>query len=188
MLRSRWLRLLRIDNIQDITYLEYMKLSDGVEWSLHCATLLAALPSDATLPGKALAEYHGVSESYLQKHLQALTRAGLLESVPGPKGGFRLARPADQITLLDVLEAVEGSEHAFRCTEIRQCGPAAIEAKAYRLPCAINVTMLRAEAAWKDVLRSQTLAELVTHLGQSLNPRIVQKAIPWLQENARRSS
>jgi Rrf2 family protein len=165
-----------------------MKLSDGVEWSLHCATLLAALPPDATLPGKALAEYHGVSESYLQKHLQALTRAGLLESVPGPKGGFRLAKPADQITLLDVLEAVEGTESAFRCTEIRQCGPAALEPRAYRLPCAINVTMLRAEAAWKGVLRGQTLAELVNHLGQTLNPRITQKAIPWLQENARRSA
>lgn len=164
-----------------------MKLSDGVEWSLHCATLLAVLPAEATLPGKALAEYHGVSESYLQKHLQALTRAGLLESVPGPKGGFRLAKPADQISLLDVLEAIEGGDPAFRCTEIRQCGPTALGPRAYRLPCAINVTMLRAEAAWKDVLRAQTLAELVTRLGQTLDPRITQKAIPWLQENARRS-
>jgi Rrf2 family protein len=165
-----------------------MKLSDGVEWALHCATLLAALPPEATLPGKALAEYHGVSESYLLKHLQSLTRAGLLESVPGPKGGYRLARPAQEISLLDVVEAVEGTTPAFRCTEIRQCGPAALEKKAYRLPCAINITMLRAEAAWKDVLRAQTLAELVVHLGQTLDPRVAALAMPWLQNNIRRQT
>jgi DNA-binding IscR family transcriptional regulator len=71
-----------------------MKLSDGVEWGIHCAALLAVLPPGAVLPGKALAEYHGISESYLVKHLQALTAAGLLGAGHGPRGGYRLARPA----------------------------------------------------------------------------------------------
>ena len=69
-----------------------MKLSEGVEWGVHCAVVLAGLAPGATLPGKALAEYHGVSESYLLKHLKALTAAELLVSVPGPRGGYRLAR------------------------------------------------------------------------------------------------
>jgi Rrf2 family protein len=172
--------------ILDMCYPELMKLSDGVEWALHCAAFLAALPLEFVLPGKALAEYHGVSESYLLKHLQALTRAGILESVPGPKGGYRLAKPADQVTLLAVVEAIEGKEPAFRCAEIRQCGPAALEPSAYRLPCKINVTMLRAEAAWKDVLRSQTLAELAQSVTQSLDPRVAELALPWLQQNLRR--
>ena len=68
-----------------------MRMSEGVESGLHCATLLAALPPGSALPGKALAAYHGVSESYLLKHLQALTSAGLLESVPGPKCRYMLA-------------------------------------------------------------------------------------------------
>ena len=165
-----------------------MKLSDGVEWGLHCAAFLAALPPELILPAKALAEYHGVSESYLLKQLQALTRAGLLQSIPGPKGGYHLARAADTITLLDVVEAIEGTDAAFRCSEIRQCGPAALEKSAYRLPCKINVTMLRAEAAWKDVLRAQTLAELAATVVNSLDPRVMEKALPWLQENARRSA
>jgi Rrf2 family protein len=164
-----------------------VKLSDGVEWGLHCAAFLAVLPPELILPAKALAEYHGVSESYLLKQLQALTRAGLLQSIPGPKGGYRLARAADTITLLDVVEAIEGTDAAFRCAEIRQCGPAALEKSAYRLPCKINVTMLRAEAAWKEVLRAQTLAELAASVAGSLDPRVVEKALPWLQENARRS-
>jgi Rrf2 family protein len=163
-----------------------MRMSDGVEWGLHCATVLAVLPPGATLRGKSLASYHGVSESYLLKHLQALTSAGLLESVPGPKGGYRLARPAAEITLLDVVQAIEGPAPAFRCTEIRQRGPAAVEAAAYRLPCAINVTMLRAEAAWQGVLREQSIADLVAVLRDTLQPRQVARTVSWLGENFRR--
>jgi Rrf2 family protein len=163
-----------------------VKLGDGVEQALHCAALLAALPPTLALPAKALAEYHGVSESYLLKHLQALSRAGILESTPGPKGGYRLAKPATEITLLAMVEAVEGKEPAFRCAEIRQCGPAALEDKnVYRLPCAINVVMLRAEAAWRDALRAQTLAELAGTVAATLDPRITARAVAWLQDKVR---
>lgn len=162
-----------------------MKLSDGVEWGLHCAAVLAALPPGLTLPGKALAEYHGVSESYLLKHLKALAHAGVLESVPGPKGGYRLARPAGEITLLEVVEAIDGKRPAFRCSEIRQRGPAAVDASAYRLPCAITVTMLRAEAAWRETLRAETLADLVARVAAGLDPRITERAVAWARENVR---
>ena len=59
-------------------------MSAGVEWALHCTVLLAVLPPAGTLPGRALAQFHGVSESYLLKHMQALTKAGICESVSGP--------------------------------------------------------------------------------------------------------
>ena len=80
-----------------------MKMSDGVEWGIHCAAVLARLDDGATLPGKALAEFHGVSESYLLKHLKSLTAAGILESVPGPHGGYRLGREPKKISLLDIV-------------------------------------------------------------------------------------
>ena len=163
-----------------------MKLSEGVEWGLHCATVLAALPSGATLPAKALAEFHGVSETYLVKHLKELVKAGVLESVPGPKGGYRLARPAEQTTLLDIVEAIEGRESAYRCTEIRRRGPAALDDSAYRLPCAINLTMLLAEKAWRDVLHGRTLADLVETVASQIDPRAASKALPWLQQHLRR--
>jgi Rrf2 family protein len=164
---------------------EHMKLSDGVEWGLHCAGLLAAIPPGAVLPGKALAEYNGISESYLVKHLQALTAAGILVSVPGPKGGYRLARPPAEITVLEIVDAIEGREPAFRCTEIRQRGPAGLEPAAYRLPCAINATMLRAEMAWRRSLRAQTVADLVSGLARRADARAVEKTIAWLQERLR---
>ena len=61
-------------------------MSDGVEQALHCALVLAGLPEGAVLPAKALATFHGVSESYLLKHLKALAAAGVVRSVAGPAG------------------------------------------------------------------------------------------------------
>jgi Rrf2 family protein len=149
--------------------------------------LLAALPGGALLSGNALAEFHGVSESYLLKHLQALVRSGLFESVPGPKGGFRLARPPEAVSVLDIVVAIDGPEPAFRCTEIRQRGPASLEPSAYRLPCAIHATMARAEQAWREVLRRQTLADLAGLVAERTDPRAVAMALPWLDQHVRGS-
>ena len=74
-----------------------MRMSDGVEWAAHCCTMLAVLPEGECLPAARLAEYNELPTAYLAKHLQALTAAGVTESVPGPRGGFRLARPAAEL-------------------------------------------------------------------------------------------
>ena len=58
---------------------------------------------------EAIAKRQGVSEAYLDQLLTLLRRADLVRSVRGPRGGHELARPADQITLMDVLTALEGS-------------------------------------------------------------------------------
>ena len=105
-----------------------MRLSEGVEWGLHCVVLAAMLPADAALPAGRLAEYHDVPGAYLAKHLQALSRGGILEALSGPRGGYRLARPAEEISVLDAVEALEGCEPAFRCTEIQRRGPARVAA------------------------------------------------------------
>ena len=162
-----------------------MKISEGVEWALHCASVLAALPAGATLPAKALAEFHGVSESYLLKHLKALGGAGLLESVPGPRGGYRLARLAAAITFLDVVQAIEGRGTAFRCTEIRCRAPIGEPPACFRKPCAVNVTMLEAEAAWRDVLRRRTIADMASALSETLPASRLRAAARWFAPHVR---
>ncbi len=81
--------------------------------------------AERPVPAVRLAELHDVSSSYLAKQLQALSRAGLIRAAQGYAGGYELARPADEITVLDVVEAVDGPQPAFTCTEIRQRGPLA---------------------------------------------------------------
>ncbi len=158
-----------------------MKLSEGVEWGIHCAALLAAVPPPHTLSAASLAEYHGVSAPYLSKHLQALVRGGVLESVSGPKGGFRLTRPPADVTMLDVVEAIDGREPAFVCTEIRRRGPARMPAREYRLPCEIHAVMNRADAAWRDELRAASLADLVQHVVTNVTPAALEKGVRWMQ-------
>lgn len=160
-------------------------MSEGVEWGMHCCTILAVLPPDKALPASRLAEYHGVAPAYLAKHLQALSRAGIVESVAGPKGGYRLARSASEITMLDVVVAIDGPGPAFHCTEIRQRGPAAVAEKEYRLPCGIARAMWAAEDAWRAELAKHTLLEIVTGVAVDASPKSVEKAITWFQEVVR---
>jgi Rrf2 family protein len=163
-----------------------MKMSDGVEWTLHCVTLLASLPLGALLSGRALAEFHEVSESYLAKHLKRVAAAGLVVSVPGPQGGYRFNSEADAASVLDVVPAVEGEGPSFRCTEIRHCEPAAVRDPAvYRLPCRIHAAMLAADRASRESLRAVRISELAAEVGASLDPRVLKKARVWLGENLR---
>ena len=163
-----------------------MRLSDGVEWAIHSCTVLALVPPGTSLPAARLAEFHGVPPAYLAKHLQALARTGIVESIAGRRGGYRLAKPASEVTLLDIVLAVEGDERAFRCAEIRQRGPAAVDdPRAYRVPCGIAAAMWRAEAAWRRELEQQTVAGVLAHLGRAVKPEAAVKAASWMQEALR---
>jgi Rrf2 family iron-sulfur cluster assembly transcriptional regulator len=77
---------------------------------------LAALPEDGSFYlAKDLASFLGLPPPFLAKVLQNLARHGLLESVRGPKGGFRLAKPAHRITVEEVVHALEGRNALERC-------------------------------------------------------------------------
>jgi Rrf2 family protein len=162
-----------------------MKLGEGVEAAIHSAIVLADLPEGATLSGAALAEYHGISGSYLLKHLKDLVSAKILESVPGPAGGYRLARKIEAISLLDIVLAVEGAKPAFRCAEIRQKGPGALEPASYRKPCGINTAMLKAERAYRAVLAETKLSALREEYEAEADPRAVAFSCAFLERNQR---
>ena len=159
-----------------------MRLSEGVEWGLHCAVVLSVLPPEAALPTGRLAEYHGVPIAYLAKHLQAMSRAGILTSGKGPRGGYRLARPPADISVLDVIEAVDGDEPPFRCLEIRRRGPAAVSAREYRTMCGIHRVMVEADEAWRGRLARTSIADLATGVARDASPKAIEKFGTWLQE------
>lgn len=142
-----------------------MKMSEGVEWALHSCVNLAWSGPDRSVSAARLAAWHDLPAAYLNKQLQALARAGIVTSTPGPRGGFRLARPLDAISLMDVVAAVEGPEEAFRCAEIRQQGPGGGEPadsapEGDAADCAIAHAMARAELAWRRALAAQNLDEI----------------------------
>jgi Rrf2 family protein len=157
-----------------------MRISEGVEWAAHCVVLLAVVPEGASLPAAQLAEYHGVPTPYLAKSLQALMRAHIVKSTPGRRGGYRLARPASEISMLDIVQAIEGTEPAFRCTEIRRRGPSAIGQRAYSPTCGIAAAMWRAEEAWKRELGQTTIADITQLVFTQAPPAALAKGSVWL--------
>ncbi|MGW0734831.1 RrF2 family transcriptional regulator [Streptomyces sp. NPDC002851] len=135
-------------------------MNEGVEWALHSCLNLAWIGDEYCVPAARLAAYHELPAAYLNKQLQALARAGIVTSTPGPKGGFRLAKPLSRITLMDVVAAIEGPDEAFRCAEIRQQGPGAGAPESYQLPCAFAEVMSHAELAWRKELASCTVDDV----------------------------
>lgn len=84
-----------------------LKISEAASMALHAIAFLADQPKEQ-VANKDIAAALQVSETHLSKVMQRLAKAGLVSSNRGPHGGFRLARAADQVTLLEVYEAIEG--------------------------------------------------------------------------------
>ena len=142
-----------------------MRMNEGVEWAAHVCVLLHWLQDEADDPTPVavarMAEAYDLPPAYLVKQVQALTRAGITESVPGKRGGVRLARPAERITLMDVVAAIEGPDDAFACTEIRRRGMNAERpARDFAEPCGIAQAMRGAELAWRRELAATTILDL----------------------------
>lgn len=90
------------------------RISEAASMALHAMVLLAAKNGPPASTKELAGLMHG-SEAHLSKVLQRLARAGLAVSGRGPKGGFTLARPAREISLLSVFEAIEGPLEETRC-------------------------------------------------------------------------
>ncbi|MFK0209331.1 RrF2 family transcriptional regulator [Agrobacterium sp. NPDC090283] len=165
-----------------------MKLGDGVEQAIHSVGMLAGLSKGGVLSAAALAEFHGVSTSYLLKHLQSLSNAGIVATVSGPKGGYRLARTTDAITLLDIVLAVEGPQPAFRCAEIRQRGPNPLPGRYFTRPCGINAAMLKAEKAYRAELAKTTIADILGDLAANDDGGIAARGCAFLELNERKTA
>lgn len=162
-----------------------VRLSEGVEWAAHAAALLAVIPRDKALPGAKLAEYLGVAPAYLAKQMQALSRAGIVETERGPAGGYRLAKPPAEISLKDITLAIEGNEPAFRCQDIRVRGPVGVSAESCKRICGVARAFHDAERAYRDALANVPLTELVADGAKSYDSKRAKLFTDWLGENLR---
>jgi FeS assembly SUF system regulator len=136
-----------------------LKLGKLADYGTTIMTVLAAHPA-RLYSAQELAGRTHVAAPTVSKLLKILTRAGLVESLRGAHGGYKLARPADAITVADVIASIEGpialtqcSHHKGACVIESFCGVRTN----WRL---INQTVLRA-------LESVTLAEMAAPLRRS---------------------
>jgi Rrf2 family protein len=85
-----------------------LKLSHATIYALHALVHLASQPPNRLVPSHLIAEGRGIPGLFLLKVLKQLALAGVLHSLKGPHGGYRLARKPRDISLLEVVEAVDG--------------------------------------------------------------------------------
>ncbi|PZG42576.1 transcriptional regulator [Spongiactinospora gelatinilytica] len=141
-----------------------MKLPVSTEWLLHCAASLAQLEPGATASAAQLADYYDLPAPYLAKQLQSLVKAGVLAATTGPRGGFRLARAASEVTLLQIVEAVDGASAPYECREIRRQGRGALSPEQCQETCVIAAKMAEAHEAWRGSLAGVTLADIIASI------------------------
>ena len=85
-----------------------MKLTRASSYALHAVAFMASQKTDKPVASHNIAEARHIPERFLLKVLKPLVSARVLVSIKGPNGGYRLARPAGDITMADIVEAVDG--------------------------------------------------------------------------------
>jgi Rrf2 family protein len=129
-----------------------MTISQTAEYALRAVVWLAREPN-TSLGTAHIAKATKVPAGYLSRVLQGLARAGLLESSPGRSGGFRLARPPQAISVLDVVNAVDPVQRIARC-------PLGLAEHAGRL-CPLHRRLDAAAAHVERTYAETTIAEIV---------------------------
>lgn len=157
-------------------------LGTSVEYGLHCLLWLAE-PGAAAASSRDLAELQGVSPSFVAKIFPRLEKAGIVSATPGIHGGYRLARPAAQISVLAVVDAIEGRKPLFECQEIRsRCALFKGRAPAWSTQgvCSIHAVMLRAEQRMRDELAGSSLADLAGTVARKAPAGLDSEVRVWL--------
>jgi len=85
-----------------------MKLTRASSYAIHALVFMGAQKENRPVASHMIAEARGIPERFLLKVLKPLVSARVLHSVKGPNGGYRLAKSPNEITLLEVLEAIDG--------------------------------------------------------------------------------
>lgn len=157
----------------------------STEYVLHSLLWLVDHPEPVS--SLDLAELQDIPAAFMAKLLPKLEKAGLLRASEGLRGGYQLAKSAEAITVLDVVDAVEGEKRLFNCQEIRgrcalfeDCPPS----WATQGVCGIHHVMLRAEQAMRQELAQTSLAALAKSVRGKAPPPFLDAAQSWFAARA----
>ncbi|MBX7259415.1 MAG: Rrf2 family transcriptional regulator [Candidatus Hydrogenedentes bacterium] len=127
--------------------------SKGCEYALRALTCAASQKDTSRFQAKDVCKKAGIPESFTRKVFQALTQGGFLQAVRGPGGGYELSRPPEEITLRDVIEAVEGQDTFSHCVlGFPTCGE--------KHPCPLHETWAAAKTELLAQLEQRSLRDL----------------------------
>ncbi|HYE50184.1 MAG TPA: Rrf2 family transcriptional regulator [Azospirillaceae bacterium] len=143
-------------------------LTQRAKYALRAAILLTERHGGGAIQIAEIAAAENIPAKFLEAILLELRKAGLLESVRGRNGGYRLARPPEALSIGDIVRVVDGSLAPIRCASrrnfepCRDCGD--VES------CVVRWAMLKARDAMAEVLDRCTLAEAARRRGTPAGP------------------
>lgn len=155
----------------------------GAEYALHSLLTLAARSEPVSV--RDLATYQKIPERFLAKIFTRLKKANLVVGIEGISGGFVLARPAENIRVMEVLSAVDPDRTLFACAEIRSnCALFGETAPGWATTgsCRIHAFMLDAERVLQDFLASKSLADLVCEFERKAPKKFIKDTGAWFQQ------
>lgn len=161
-----------------------MQFSKSTDYALHALIHLGLSERCHNVGIKELSGALGVSESYLSKIMSKLRQDGIVRAVPGVNGGYELARPAEQISFLDVIQVIEGRQQLFECSNsssqqhrlLAEQGAAPQEQKCSdKKECLVEKVMYGAEQQLHQYLREHTIQSVLDKAFKRCNHAVNKK-------------
>lgn len=129
-----------------------MNITAKSKYAVRALVELAQRPPDGPVPLVTIAEARDIPTQFLEQLFAALRRAGILQSHRGVYGGFSFNRPPSQVTVLDVVEVLDGPIEPAVCTTPEVCVKRPI--------CSVGDVWIQAKLAVEDVLAGVSIREL----------------------------
>lgn len=135
-----------------------MKYSKATNYALHSMVHLAMEAENEAVRVDELAQRQNLSPTYLSKILTKLVKAGLILSTPGVNGGYRLLQSPEQVTFLEIIQAIEGQDALLSCTMT-------LEGKGHHHHgCLIEEAITEAEDKMLEALARKTIAGILEQM------------------------
>ncbi len=135
-----------------------MRFSAKSEYGILALFELALHSDGSPLQAKAIAQSQHIPPRFLEQVLSSLRKAGLIESVRGAQGGYHLARPPEEIRIIDVLESIDGPILSAGC--VSDNGDTECEHEVLLGDCILKPIWQEVRSGVMAVLNSLTLADL----------------------------
>ena len=166
--------------------------SAGVEYGIHCLIFLVGDGGESREASvRDLAELQGVPLDYLAKIFTKLAKSKLVVATEGVRGGFKLSRPSDEISILDIVNAIDGQKLIFDCREIRgRCALFEGSPPGWALVglCSVDAAMMTAEIRMDEALAQQTILDLARKVGRKSPTDFPAQVGRWINDRREKKS
>jgi Rrf2 family protein len=149
-----------------------MKLSTRAEYGIRVLVVLAHADGERPTSLAGIAKADKLPHAYIEQLVGALRRAGLVTATRGHSGGYRLARPADQISLVDAVRALDGPILEMPCA-----GPDDLESCDRPQDCSVHEVFERLNNSLSGMLGGTTLADVASGTGGPPYPPAVRRRV-----------